>query len=95
LTGRTKTEKESESEITMCDRMQMYNTLKEEIVLNILKESDECVISDSSDDGDDCDDDSAVAHVAVNEEDSQVEEEGQSNFLGDSDYNVILFGRTW
>jgi hypothetical protein len=25
LTGRTKTEKESESAITMCDRMQMYN----------------------------------------------------------------------
>jgi hypothetical protein len=28
LTGCTKTEKESESEITMCDRMQMYNIVK-------------------------------------------------------------------
>jgi hypothetical protein len=34
------------------------------------------VISDSSDDGDDCEDDSAVAHAAVDEEDSQVDKEG-------------------
>jgi hypothetical protein len=27
LTSRTKTEKESESVITMCDRMQMYNII--------------------------------------------------------------------
>jgi hypothetical protein len=32
LTGRTKTEKESENVITMCDRMQMYNIMKRDEV---------------------------------------------------------------
>jgi hypothetical protein len=58
--------------------------LKEEIVL------DECVISDSSDDGDDsdsCEDDVAVLDAAADEEDSHVEQGGQGYSLGDSDYN--------
>jgi hypothetical protein len=64
--------------------------LKEGIVSDILKESDESVISDSNDDGDDsdkCEDDIAVADAAVDEEDSQVEDEGQGHSLGNSDYN--------
>jgi hypothetical protein len=59
--------------------------LKEGIVSDILKDSDECVISDNNDDGDDsdkCEDD-----TAVDEEDSQVEEEGQGHSLGNGDYN--------
>jgi hypothetical protein len=57
--------------------------LKEGIVLDILKVSDESVISDSNDGGDDsdkCEDDIAVAEAAVDVEDSQVEDEGQGPF---------------
>jgi hypothetical protein len=50
--------------------------LKEETLLYILKESDECVLSGSSDDCDNCEDDITVADAAVDEVDSQVEEEG-------------------
>jgi hypothetical protein len=60
--------------------------LKEEAILDILKESDKCVISDSSDDGDDnddCEDGIAVVDATVDAEDSQVEEEGQGHSLGD------------
>jgi hypothetical protein len=53
--------------------------MDEENVLNILNESDECLISDDSDN---CEDDTAV-DVAVDEEDSDVEEHS----LGDIDYN--------
>jgi hypothetical protein len=63
--------------------------LKEQIVLDILKESDDCVISDSNDDGDNsdnCEDDTAVADAAV-EEENQVEEAGQGHSLGDSAFN--------
>jgi hypothetical protein len=58
--------------------------LDKENVLNILNESDECLISDSCEESDtDCEDDNAVADAAVDEEDSDVEEHS----LGDSDYN--------
>jgi hypothetical protein len=56
--------------------------LKEENGLDILSESDECLITDSSDDDtDDCEDDIAVSDSAVDEENSEVEEEDQGHFL--------------
>jgi hypothetical protein len=61
--------------------------LNEEKVLDILNESDKCLISDSSDDTEDCEDDIAVADSVVDEENSQVEEEGQSYSLSNADYN--------
>jgi hypothetical protein len=48
--------------------------LKEENVLDILNESDECLMSDSSDDDtDDCEDDIAAADTAVDGENSEVD----------------------
>jgi hypothetical protein len=61
----------------------MSKHLTEENVLDILNESDECLISDSIDDSDNCEDDIAVADAAVDEEDSDVEEHS----LGDTVYN--------
>jgi hypothetical protein len=60
--------------------------LTDDSVFDILNDSDECLISDSSDDSDNCEDDIAVADAAV-DEDSQAEEEGQGHSLGDTDYN--------
>jgi hypothetical protein len=60
----------------------MSKQLNEENVLDILNESDMCLISDNSDDSDDCANDIAVA----DEENSEVEE-GQGHFLGNTDYN--------
>jgi hypothetical protein len=71
--------------------------LKEEIVLDILKESDKCVISDSSDDGDDgdnCEDDIAVADTAVDEE-ARWRKKAKVIFLATLTITVVLFGRTW
>jgi hypothetical protein len=53
--------------------------------LHILKESDECLISYSSDDTEDCEDDIAIAHADVDQESSKVEEGGQGHSLGDDD----------
>lgn len=61
----------------------MSKHLTEENVLDIINESDECLISDSNDDSDDCEDDIAVADAAVDEEDSDVE----VHSLGNTDYN--------
>jgi hypothetical protein len=62
--------------------------LDEESVLHILDESEECLISDSSDDSDsECEDDIAVADAAADEEDSDLEEHS----LGDGDYNSVFF----
>jgi hypothetical protein len=63
--------------------------LKEEILWDILNESEECVISNSNDDYDDSDnwDDIAVPVAAVGEEYSQVELKGQGQSLGNADYN--------
>jgi hypothetical protein len=60
--------------------------LDEENVLDVLNESEECLISDSCDDSDDsdnCEDDIAVADAAVDEDDSDVEEHS----LGYTDYS--------
>jgi hypothetical protein len=59
------------------------NNLKEEIVFNILKESNECVISDSNVDSDNHEDDIAAADASVDKDNCQLEEEG----LGKSVYN--------
>jgi hypothetical protein len=62
--------------------------LKEEIILDILNEPDKHVVNDSNYDGDDsdnCEDDIAVA--AVDEEDSQMDEEVT--------VTMSLFGRTF
>jgi hypothetical protein len=50
-----------------------------------MSQASECLISDSNN-SDDCEDDIAVADVAV-EEDSEVEEEGQGHSLGDTQDN--------
>jgi hypothetical protein len=65
----------------------MSKHLNEENVLDILNESDEHLISDSSDDNTDCEDDIVVADPAGDEENSEVQEEGQCHSLGDADYN--------
>jgi hypothetical protein len=52
----------------------MSKHLNEENVLGIINESDECLISDSSDDSGDCEDDIAVDDAAVDEENCEVEE---------------------
>jgi hypothetical protein len=48
--------------------------LNDENVLDLLNESDECHISNSSDDSDDFEDDIAQADATVDEENSNVEE---------------------
>jgi hypothetical protein len=63
--------------------------LDEENVLDILDELDECLISGSSDDSDNCEDYVALAD-AVDEEDSDVE----VHSLGDA-IAAVLFGRTY
>jgi hypothetical protein len=70
----------------------MSKHLNEENVLDILNESDECLINDSSGDTDDCEDDIAVPDSAVDEENSEVEEEGQVHSLGDANYNRGYLG---
>jgi hypothetical protein len=57
--------------------------LNEKNVLDILNESDERLVSDSSDDSDNCEGDIAVADTSANEEDSEVEKHS----FGDTDYN--------
>jgi hypothetical protein len=65
----------------------------EDNVLGILNDSDECVLSDSSDDDhEDCDDDIAVPDPAVGEENSEVEEEREGHSLGDADYSIGFMG---
>jgi hypothetical protein len=60
--------------------------LSDESVFDILHDSDECLISDSSEDSDtdsdNCEDDIAVADAAL-DEDSQAEEDGDTDFSSD------------
>jgi hypothetical protein len=62
--------------------------LNEQNVFDILNEPHKCLISDSSDDSDDCEFVIAVAVAAVDEEGGEVEDKGQGNFLDNTDYNT-------
>jgi hypothetical protein len=63
--------------------------LPEEKASDILNESDMFLISDISEDSGECGEDIAVA-AAINEEESEVKEEGQGHSLDDTDCNSVF-----
>jgi hypothetical protein len=68
---------------------------KEEIVLDILKEPDKCVISDISDDGDNCEDDIAAADAALMKRIVRWRKNAKVILLATVTITVVIFGRTW